>query len=592
MSTLVTKLDETSLKEYFREVLDVSSEASLRQLKRARFRQSSLCQSDYLSDDKNASRRAKQQIEEIHLAFDCLTSPRKFREYLNKCNDLIILGEASREDFLRSKEDPIPEDSDSTEATTLSEEHSEQGSASEPDNIVPGPTPGVPTPVSKQENGTAIGTNVVSLRQEKEHLKMLRKKHKEEDLKKAKHQSARIESLKKKTVSLIKEAAENAARKTAQSLKTEEIEDPDQFYEDLYKAAKAATEKVKEEQLAKMKRMDLPVDNNLLDDFATICEDSAEEATQAEFFTVKQDGPLKRRKNSPVYLILTGLAGTAVFLFFINFAATMWIKLPDPTGDQYGQGKAGKTGSKSPASAANPVNPDLALSSKSWQARAVGLAPLAGPAGLAGYANSLEIEGASDYNTGLDASYKRDYAKALEHFQSSQKRNSHIFQTLYNQASLYYWTGNRQEAASQFTATLKLRPDLAQAHYNRGFIFLNSALEVAGKGKAADEKSQGSDATTLIHTAIKEFNLAIDKAPLLAQAFYNRAMARYMLGDIEGAAGDFGSALKLNSDLEAARANLSVVEEQIKSPNQAPENTNTPPAGPEGPQGPPGPGYL
>lgn len=578
-------------------MLKVTSDSSLRQLKRARDRQAQACQSDYLSEDRAVFQRAKAHLDQIHLAFDCLSSQRKFRDYLNRCNDRILLGEATAEDFLQLRiiESELTEKPEQSDDDNVNE-----------NNVLPRPTPGMPTPVPVGKavppiRSTTSDTNVISLNQEKEHLKARRKKHAEEDFKKTKQKSARIESLKKKTIKLIEETAQQTAAKYARELRGEEIADPDEFYEKLYKASKKATDKIKEEQLAKMRRMDLPVNHNLLDDFATISEEAAEEATQKEFFSKQEGGPLKPRKNSPVYLVFTALSGIAVFLFFINFAATMWVKLPDPVNQQ----KRSATGSIEKAQVKNRVDPKLTLSPQSNLAEARNLAAPAGPAGMAGYANSLEIQGAADYNRGLDLSYEHKYDLALKQFDNSVRRNPFLFQTPYNEASLYYWQGREDEALQKFGEALSLRPDLAQACYNRGVINLHKAdqtIAALAKQKSADISSKDAKkeaATRLLHAAIEDFELAMERAPLLPQPLYNRGQARLRLGDLEGAREDFASVLKLNSTMTAAKHNLARVESELARKTGVPADPDpekadgtTIPAGPEGPQGPPGPGYL
>lgn len=585
------------MREYLNEVLKVTSDSSLRQLKRARDRQAQACQSDYLSEDRAVFQRAKAHLDQIHLAFDCLSSQRKFRDYLNRCNDRILLGEATAEDFLQLR---IIEN----EATEKPEKSKDENVNE--NNVLPGPTPGIPTPVPVEEavppiRSTTSDTNVISLNQEKEHLNARRKKHAEDDFKKTKQKSARIESLKKKTIKLIEDTAQQTAAKYARELRGEEIADPDEFYEKLYKASKKATDRIKEEQLAKMRRMDLPVNHNLLDDFATISQEAAEEATQKEFFSKHEGGPLKPRKNSPVYLVFTALSGIAVFLFFINFAATMWVKLPDPVNLQ----KRSANGSIEKAQVKNRVDPKLTLSPQSNLAEARNLAAPSGPAGMAGYANSLEIPGAADYNRGLDLSYERKYDLALKQFDNSLRRNPFLFQTPYNEASLYYWQGREDEALEKFKEALSLRPDLAQACYNRGVINLHKAdqtIAALAKPKNADSSSKDAEkevATRLLHAAIEDFELAMERAPLLPQPIYNRGQARLRLGDLEGAREDFASVLKLNSTMTAAKHNLARVESELARKTGAvggtdPEKADgtTIPAGPEGPQGPPGPGYL
>lgn len=586
---LEEKVNEQDLRNYLQGLLQVSPEASERQLKRARDRQLKRFKKDYLSENKDQSIIAKQKIDKIHQAYDCLSSQKTFVNYLNQLNNLILTGQSTKEellvldDFLNlESERPVLTLVDDVPVITPIVEDS---------NVIAGPSPGTPIPVSTVKRNTrSNGTPFVN-KEEEERLASLKEKQVEKEKQQEKSKANRLASLEKKTLKSIEDAAIKEAEKTAKLIKAKGKPDPDSFYDQVFEATMSKVGKVKDEQIAKMKRMDLPVSQSTLTSFENACNKKAEEATQDEYFKLKEEGPLKKRVNSPIYLIVTVLASVAVFLFFINFAATMWTNLPDPTADQFKPKKVTNNPDKAPdpASVVTPISSNLEIASGK------GLARVAGVAGMAGFATTLDIAGSSDYNSALHSAYRRDYDSAIKKFGVSLSKNSNLYQTKYNLASVYFWKNKPNLAIKIYTESSKLRPDLAQANYNRGVIFLNEAINLTRQIKKdstphKDIEERLKKASKLVHASAKEFNITTKKAPAMAQGFYNRAIARYIMEDYAGAKEDFVEALRLNNNLDAAKYNM-VIAANMLSKEKASVLEEIPQA-PEGPQGPPGPGYL
>lgn len=85
------------------------------------------------------------------------------------------------------------------------------------------------------------------------------------------------------------------------------------------------------------------------------------------------------------------------------------------------------------------------------------------------------------------------------------------------------------EAISAYDMTLRLKPDYAEAYYNRG-----TAKTLIGE----------------YETAIADFDEAIRLNPEFVEAHYNRSQTKVSLSQIEGARYDLEIALKLAEERE------------------------------------------
>lgn len=109
--------------------------------------------------------------------------------------------------------------------------------------------------------------------------------------------------------------------------------------------------------------------------------------------------------------------------------------------------------------------------------------------------------------------------------------------TYTNRGVLRMRAGKYQAALDDYRLAKQIKPEIGETYLNEGaaFIFMkdfNSALESLNK---AIEYDSGE----------------------LQAAYYNRAIAREKLGDLEGAYGDFQKALELKPDWELAQWQLS-----------------------------------
>ncbi len=125
-----------------------------------------------------------------------------------------------------------------------------------------------------------------------------------------------------------------------------------------------------------------------------------------------------------------------------------------------------------------------------------------------------------------------------------------------------------QGAITDFSEAIKLKPDYAEAYYNRG----NAYSELADNNKAITDFSEAiklkpgyAEAYTgrgIVHNdmgnrqdAITDYEQAIKLKPSYAKSYNNRGNARSALGDNQGAIADYDQAIKLKPDYASAYFN-------------------------------------
>ena len=120
-------------------------------------------------------------------------------------------------------------------------------------------------------------------------------------------------------------------------------------------------------------------------------------------------------------------------------------------------------------------------------------------------------------------------------------KNQSIHQSAYAEffwAITYQNQGNNEKAIERYNEVIRLKPDLANAYYNRG---------VAYGAKVNHDR------------AIQDYDRAIALKPDLAKTYYNRGNAYRAKGDHARAIQDYDKAIALNSELAEAYNNRSDV---------------------------------
>ena len=92
------------------------------------------------------------------------------------------------------------------------------------------------------------------------------------------------------------------------------------------------------------------------------------------------------------------------------------------------------------------------------------------------------------------------------------------------------WADPREyhRAVADFTRAIRLDPEFVQAIYDRGLLLWRELAD--GEG------------------AVRDLTRVIELEPERAEAWFNRALARQVMGDVEGALADFERYLEVGED--------------------------------------------
>ncbi len=568
-----------------------------------------------LSSDLRLNSLAKKRLEELDRAFEYLTEPKKFRDFHELVNDKLTAGNiepgslvasiargradsdiAELETGVTAPSEPTGPDGPGRQTATgeaagLSvESHSgDTGATTTPSG------PGGP-------NGPARGTDVLdfvhtSLAEERELLKELRRKRQEKAPKIGHKRREAIDKLVKDTLAEIEQVANSTARSKASELVARGVTNSDEFFEKVYSAAFEVAKAVREQAIQKVDDKNFPIEERYLDEWEQAVMDRSEEAAEREYNNLEGVMAEQRVKLPTgdrgfmfkLVIVLCTLAGTLIV--FCNIDVLLTTNRPDALRQQIKDAGGSDTTSSDISSIMTTI--PKSVSANPAIAQAANMAQPAGLAGAAGWSNSLAINGAPDYNAGCKALSAGSYQQAIDFFNRAIERNQDIYQFYYNRALANVYVGNYPAALKDLDSAIALRTDLMQSRYNKGQIYLAGGADCvnqAAKIPEPDNQKLLRQATINLQAAIAEFSVVSNKMPGLAQPVYNRAIARYRLGDLAGAAADFKLAAKLDSNMQAANYNLNTAQ-KADGKLQGESGVAIPDA-PAGPQGPPGPGIF
>jgi len=567
---LSNQIDESTLRTQLRSILDVPAGASRRQLRRARDREVQRCRDDMLSSDQRLNSLAKKRLEELDRAFEYLTEPKKFRDFLELVNDKLLLGTM---------------DSNSLAATIARRE----GLESEPQQID-----------SQQMSGPEGAAEPAhTLAEEREVLNELRRKRLEKAPKIGQKRRQQMEKLIKDTHTAIETGAASTARSKASELVARGVTDPDEFYERVYSSALEVAQAARDRALQTIEEKNLPIDEKLIDEWESAVLDRSEQAAEREYNNL--EGVMAAEKVSTpsgpkfmfkLAIVLCTIAGTLIIFCNVNTVVTS--NQPDAVQQQIKN--AGGTDTTSSGTLELLKKIPMTVSTNKAIATAEGMSGAAGSAGTAGGAVSLGMDGAADYNAGCAAIKSGAYGDATLFFNKAIEKNPNIYQFFYNRGLAYLYLGHYRSALSDFASSFNLRTDMMQARYNQGIIYLAGGADCiarADRGSATEKEALLKQGVVNLRAAISEFSVVTDKMPKLAQPVYNRGIARYRLGDLDGAISDFETAVRNDPNMESAARNLEVAKTAKTDPKtRQPLPHGTIPGAPIGPQGPPAPGFF
>lgn len=531
------------------------------------------CRDDMLSSDENLNAVAKKRIAELDRAFEYLTEPKKFRDFHELVNDKLKAGNVEP----------------GTLVARVAHRESSAGARLEPAEPV--------APIGSLFDPSDQAIHM-SLAEEREVLKELRRKRLETAPKIGQKRRQAMDKLIKETLASIEQTANSTARSKASELVARGVTDPDEFYERVYTAALELATIVRNQAVRQIEEQSLPIDEKTVDEWDQAVLDKSETAAEREYNNL--EGVIAAEKprapSGPRFmfkLAITLCSIAAALCFFCNFSGMITANRPDALRQQISSAGGSDTTNSDIASiyahlpstvAANPA-----------VANAEGMAPGAGQAGTAGSAQSLALDGAADYNAGLSSMLAARYADSIESFSRAISRSKNTYQFFYNRGLSRLALGNYNYAIQDFDSAITLRTDLMQARYNKGCIYLAGGEDCIGRAAGAEGEVKDwlmRQAAVNLRAAIAEFSVVESNMPRLAQPLYNRGLARYRMGDVEGAVSDFQAAAAKDNQIDAAAYNLKIARAALAGENWKETVSGTVPGAPVGPQGPPGPGVF
>lgn len=141
-----------------------------------------------------------------------------------------------------------------------------------------------------------------------------------------------------------------------------------------------------------------------------------------------------------------------------------------------------------------------------------------------------------------------NYHDKATFYQTILARNPACWMASLNLGSFFLDAGNHAAAIEQFAATLRLKPDFAEAHCNLGDALLQQHL---------------------VAEAIAHYRKTIELKPDLPEAHNNLASALTQLGRTDEAVAEYRQALRLNPDYAEAHANFAYLLTQLGRPAEA-----------------------
>ncbi len=127
-----------------------------------------------------------------------------------------------------------------------------------------------------------------------------------------------------------------------------------------------------------------------------------------------------------------------------------------------------------------------------------------------------------------------EYENAIKHFTQAIRLKPDLANAYFNRGVTYAFRDEFDDAIKDFDMVIQLQPDHAGAYYNRGNTYVD-------KGE--------------LDNAIKDFNKAIELDTYYLNAYYNRGFAYLKKGEFDDAIKDFDMVIQLQPDSAGAYYN-------------------------------------
>jgi tetratricopeptide (TPR) repeat protein len=166
--------------------------------------------------------------------------------------------------------------------------------------------------------------------------------------------------------------------------------------------------------------------------------------------------------------------------------------------------------------------------------------------------------------------------EAIGHFEQALRIKPDMAEAHYNLGLALQQTGRVQEAIKHYEQALRIKPDYAEAHNNLGVILGQAGRVQEAIGhleQALRTKPDYADAhsnlglalqqTGRVQEAIKHYEQALRIMPNSAVAHYNLGNALLQLGEVAKAIGQYEQALRIRPDFAEARAKLQLAQQAL-----------------------------
>jgi len=188
----------------------------------------------------------------------------------------------------------------------------------------------------------------------------------------------------------------------------------------------------------------------------------------------------------------------------------------------------------------------------------------------------------------LDARYQRGvvytklerFADAVEEITAAVKQRPHIVKGRVARAKAYAGLGDYRRALEDYSAALRSE-DLGETRRRelrreRAAVFArfpdaDARLEEA-RARARD--ADAAAAAKRYDDAIRDYDAAIERAPLLPEPYFGRAAARRELGQLKQALADYDAGLELDPERPLAYVERAQLKRELKRPSEALEDVD------------------
>ena len=176
------------------------------------------------------------------------------------------------------------------------------------------------------------------------------------------------------------------------------------------------------------------------------------------------------------------------------------------------------------------------------------------------------------FSVGYLHAAERRFREAIDGYDKAIRLKPDLAEAFYNRGRAKSDLGLHETVLADYDEAIRLKPDFAEAFYNRGFVKYDLGRHEAALAdydeairlkpdfaEALVNRGYVKDRLGRHEAAFSDFDEAIRLKPDFAEAFYNRGFAECGLGRHEAALADYDEAIRLKPDYAEALVNRGVV---------------------------------